>query len=35
MEIDNGDQEEGCEEEGNEEEGCEEEVSLLSRRNGG
>jgi hypothetical protein len=35
MEIDNGDQEEGCEEEGNEEEGCEEEVSLLSHRNGG
>jgi hypothetical protein len=35
MEIDNGDQEEGCEEEGDEEEGCEEEVSLLSSRNGG
>ena len=35
MEIQYGDQEEGCEEEGDEEEGREEEVEPLSSRNGG
>jgi hypothetical protein len=35
MEIQYGDQEEGCEEEGDEEEGSEEEVEPSSSRNGG